>query len=694
MWVIPVVKLDAILSTGNLLPPHEDVKESMVQWKSGMKTLFFSHTWLGYSHPDPNGDKMKLLAAILKGILSGKCKFQGYWMATIIFGETGIPAKRLTKDFASGYVWLDYLSIPQRDKTNQGLAIQSITSYVALSDLFVVLAGPWQHADDGSIRDVRAWGERGWCRMENLASALSPVQKKFVVAQSPTDILAYGPLGIVGRFWFQNTVGRGTFTVDADRLSLGPSIRTLIERRQRQAVRESDWPLHRFLVAIANTLLHGTGVSLEDEPLDQWLKTMRFDGPKDGEGRKGSGLTPLRFAIVANRADLVRALLDAGADVHARVRSKVSGEFFLPGDNLLHTASTYTGHDNADIIQLLLAAGANTRSVQSNPPYGNALLNAAVCSNTFAVDALHAADSTLWQVPHLAGILPFEEAIMVGRPEMTRHMLEHYSEQLKGLPAGAPRFLNMDGRKGMQPARTAEYIERTRGMSHVVYAVMHIGDCRVLRMILEAGFDPNGAADSDLLEFKRAAKLPLRTLINVSAFASSRHPSPMSLFDRFSCFYARPLHVASIAGNLGAVALLLEFKADPSNHEPVLGRTPLHLAALKGHDSCVELLLKHAPQGINLASLKDKRGRTPRKCAARRGYPELAALLQRAEKAESAPALDDIGVSGATVADDTVMPFQAPDKMAAAKTGAFSMGSVGSLNVGASDKYLVAQDME
>ena len=108
MWVIPVVKLDEILSTGNSLPPHEDVKESMVQWMPGMKTLFFSHTWLGYSHPDPKGDKTKLLSAILKGILSGKCKFQGYWMATIIFGETGIPAKKLTKDFAPGYVWLDY----------------------------------------------------------------------------------------------------------------------------------------------------------------------------------------------------------------------------------------------------------------------------------------------------------------------------------------------------------------------------------------------------------------------------------------------------------------------------------------------------------------------------------------------------------------------------------------------------------
>ena len=109
------------------------------------------------------------------------------------------------------------------------------------------------------------------CRMENLANALSPVQKTFIVAQSPNDILAYGPCGIVGRFWFQETVGRGTFTVEADKLSLGPSILALIQRRWGQAEREGDLHLFRFLHAAANTLLHGTGVQLPEEPLEQWL---------------------------------------------------------------------------------------------------------------------------------------------------------------------------------------------------------------------------------------------------------------------------------------------------------------------------------------------------------------------------------------------------------------------------------------
>ena len=95
-------------------------------------------------------------------------------MAWIIFKEKGIKPSKLRADFADGYVWMDYLSIPQANKENQAKAIASITGYVAISDLFIVLSGAWTHVDDGSIRDVRAWGERGWCRLENLANALSP----------------------------------------------------------------------------------------------------------------------------------------------------------------------------------------------------------------------------------------------------------------------------------------------------------------------------------------------------------------------------------------------------------------------------------------------------------------------------------------------------------------------------------------
>ena len=53
-------------------------------------------------------------------------------MATVIFQEWGIKAgnKRITAPAAA--MWLDYLSIPQLDKTDQLKAIESITGYVGL----------------------------------------------------------------------------------------------------------------------------------------------------------------------------------------------------------------------------------------------------------------------------------------------------------------------------------------------------------------------------------------------------------------------------------------------------------------------------------------------------------------------------------------------------------------------------------
>ena len=45
MWVMPIAKLLEIASSGQLLPPHEEVKRHMVEHRPGMRTIFFSHTW-------------------------------------------------------------------------------------------------------------------------------------------------------------------------------------------------------------------------------------------------------------------------------------------------------------------------------------------------------------------------------------------------------------------------------------------------------------------------------------------------------------------------------------------------------------------------------------------------------------------------------------------------------------------------
>ena len=85
-----------------------------------------------------------------------------------------IPAKKLRSDLEGGYVWLDFWSVPQEDPIAQRRSIDSIDQYVARAAYFSVLAGAWKHADDGSVRDQRAWCGRGWCRPELLANASVP----------------------------------------------------------------------------------------------------------------------------------------------------------------------------------------------------------------------------------------------------------------------------------------------------------------------------------------------------------------------------------------------------------------------------------------------------------------------------------------------------------------------------------------
>ena len=206
MWVVPVRTMIELAKqhrkSGILLPTHDELQEQglLVRWQPGMNTMFMSHTWLGYEHPDPKGDKCRLLEALLEGILAGCTQVTGYWVASVVWSDVGIPAKKLTRKYSDGYVWMDYCSIPQRDRIDQGLAIDSIAGYVARCTDFIVLAGAWKH-EDGSVRDVRAWNERGWCRMEQFANAMSPVSKTMIVAESPTSVASHGPWGVAFRMW-------------------------------------------------------------------------------------------------------------------------------------------------------------------------------------------------------------------------------------------------------------------------------------------------------------------------------------------------------------------------------------------------------------------------------------------------------------------------------------------------------------
>ena len=60
------------------------------------------------------------------------------------------------------YVWLDYISIPQANKTLQSLSISSLALYASMPDYFVVVAPPATHVDKQCACDKQTYLRRGW----------------------------------------------------------------------------------------------------------------------------------------------------------------------------------------------------------------------------------------------------------------------------------------------------------------------------------------------------------------------------------------------------------------------------------------------------------------------------------------------------------------------------------------------------
>ena len=86
--------------------------------------------------------------------------------------------------------------------------------------------------------------------MELTANALSASAKPVILACSPSRIVTHPPSGAIGReFLFSARVGHGAFTVDADKVILGPVLHGLITARKALALAEGDMTAYRTLHA-------------------------------------------------------------------------------------------------------------------------------------------------------------------------------------------------------------------------------------------------------------------------------------------------------------------------------------------------------------------------------------------------------------------------------------------------------------
>lgn len=429
MFVLPIKTL--LSPSFQMFRPHEELRDAgaLVEWQQGMApVLFVSHTWLRYRHPDSEAlDKFKTLTSTLKRMLAGELAVKPGWFIEMAYGkeakEFRCSASQLQRDLTDGYVFFDFMSIPQAPEAAeaQQRAIASLVSFVSDSRYFFVLAGGWTY-EDGSQRDEMAWSDRGWCRMELAANVLSPTSKPMVVVRSPTAIESYPPGGQAMREWLTHAiVGRGKFTVDDDRLKLAPHLQHLISARKAQALAEGDLEFFRVLHARTAALLDGTGIFPPEEPFTAWMAAMRFESVNDGKKSK-SGLTPLFFAVLAGRKDLVAALLERNADLYARCKIDIPRFCFHKGVTALAAASCFT--DDAELVQMLIQHGADPKA-----PVGQfddtCLTFAFAASNCKVAQFLIEHDPTLLDQRSNQGCLPAFVAFFMGKLEAAKFIKEH-----------------------------------------------------------------------------------------------------------------------------------------------------------------------------------------------------------------------------------------------------------------------------
>jgi ankyrin repeat protein len=584
------------------LRPHEELKAAgmLVEWQEGMgDVLFCSHTWLRGNHPDSEaGEKFALLTALLRKIQAGKLDVLPDASASFVYKATTLrlKAQDLKRSLANGYVFFDYMSIPQQDPEAQQRAVTSLASYVSASAHFFVLAGPWRH-ENGSIRDDFAWGRRGWCRMELAANLLSPTPKPMVLAKSATSVIANPPGGkATHNLNHYLLVGKGDFSVETDRQKLGAHLLDIIIARKALALANGNLFYYRTLHTMAAHFLQGTGREPERESFDQWMATMKFNSIHDGSIK---GLTPLFYAAIGNHADLVAILLTQGAEVNRPVKHNAPEFSLMKGTDVLMNSINFGA--GRVTIALLMNAGANLR--YAAPPFGMTAIALAISNgNIPAIELLLDADPTLIETNFLN-----DDGNQVWMTFCSaQNALSVFNLIRDRYPQQLPRMMTVCPTHG--------------GMGHGAVAQLCIfhGDGEVYDAVMDTGLpfcDPNIWADVRGLmrPIVRACDLLVRM----------RHHDPGVIPDMSYMTRCSAIHVAAYSGNLGALEKLIERKVDINSTEHHWKMTPLHLAVMSGHETiCARLISLGAA-----IEIKDKRGRSALNWAKRLGREDCMQLL-------------------------------------------------------------------
>ena len=115
MFVPDLLELDQ-------MQPHQVLlKEGLVrEWSISMsgRTIFVSHEWLGWLHPDPLGEQFTALKRILFRLMNGEVPaVESNWSQQVALNHNMVVTSEAWQAaLPHMFVWLDFFAIPQMCK--------------------------------------------------------------------------------------------------------------------------------------------------------------------------------------------------------------------------------------------------------------------------------------------------------------------------------------------------------------------------------------------------------------------------------------------------------------------------------------------------------------------------------------------------------------------------------------------------
>ena len=377
-----------------------------------MFTVFVSHQWLSFHHPDPGGERLQVLQETLKNLISKRLTIENDIVSQ--FNGVRLTAKQL-EGVGQWHMWLDYFCVPQLLNGEQGpalagdqlLYVNSIPSYVDLCDVFVALVPRTWHIDKREGCDFHSWLQRGWCRTEVWCYFLSTRPKIPIIVVKGADAAHFTvPL------WHQYPVHQGDFALELDRASCCSIIQAALAKHVSKLRQTQSTTTYRFYLALSEEM---TGLPTKQRSVDDFLSEFGFLEPL----QQYRGFGPVACAALSGDSVLIRDLAIHKACLHTRAPG-IPALRSIPDLTPVHLAAWLGSHDALVLETLLeLRADPHSSTVNVPPPLG-------FCRTVRATELLiqHGADVNR-QGKSFSQFCPIHIATALGAPsEVISRLLE------------------------------------------------------------------------------------------------------------------------------------------------------------------------------------------------------------------------------------------------------------------------------